>query len=67
MDQPINRASLASRREWSAARIYLASSGVFLLVLAATGFAINATFPIGADEVQSAGSDHILRIFETNG
>ncbi len=52
---------------WSPARLYLVGSGIFLLVVAAAGFAVNTTFPIGATETQRAGSDHVFGILETNG
>ena len=52
---------------WSPARVYLVGSGIFLLVVAAAGFALNTTFPIGAAETESAESDHIFGILETNG
>ena len=52
---------------WSPARVYLVASGVFLLIVAAAGFALNTAFPIGAQEARSAESDHIFGILETNG
>ena len=60
-------ASQISSQKWSPARIYLVASGILLLVLAAAGFAVNRTFPIGMHEFQAAGSGHILGLLETNG
>ena len=63
----MQRSTIVNRLDWSPARIYLVVSGVFLLVVAAVGFAVNSAFPVGADEVGVAGSGHIFGIFETNG
>jgi hypothetical protein len=52
---------------WSPARIYLVVSGVFLVAVSVVGFVVNSTFPIGADEVGTAGSGYTLGVFETNG
>lgn len=58
----------ARARAWSPARVYLVVSGVFLLVVAAAGFALNQNFAIGPDYL--AGHDasaHVFGILETNG
>ena len=60
-------AATAGAAAWSPARIYLVASGVFLVVSALLGFAVNSSFPATPDAVESAGSGHILGIFETNG
>lgn len=52
---------------WSPARVYLVASGVLLVLAAVVGFGVNSAFPATSDEVGSAGSGHILGIFETNG
>ena len=53
--------------DWSPARIFLAVSTAYHLVLAVVGLAINRSFPVGRDETEHAASDHIFGIFETNG
>ncbi len=52
--------------QWSPARIYLVGSGIFLVVLAAAGFAVNTSFPTDAGQV-STTSDHVFGVLETNG
>ena len=61
------RPASALPRPWSPARIYLVTSGVFLLVTSTAGFLIDRTFPIGAEEFRSAGSHHVFGVLETNG
>ena len=56
-----------SSQKWSPARIYLVASGVFLLILAAAGFMVNRTFPIGVEEFGHAKSGHVFGLLETNG
>ena len=63
-------ASEARPREkatWSPARVYLVASGAVLVLAAVVGFGVNSAFPATSGEVGSAGSGHILGIFETNG
>lgn len=55
-----------SAAQWSPARIYLVGSGVFLVALAAVGFAVNTSFPTEADQVGTT-SDHVFGVLETNG
>ena len=52
---------------WSPARLYLVVSGVFLVVISAVGFGVDATFPATSSEVAAEGSGHTFGIFETNG
>lgn len=52
-------------RRWSPARIYLVASGIFLLFVAAVGFALDRSFPTSPDAVGS--SRWVLGVFETNG
>lgn len=52
---------------WSPARIYLVATGVVLVLVALLGFGVDRSFPATPAEVDSAGSGHILGIFETNG
>jgi preprotein translocase subunit SecG len=53
--------------EWSPARVYLAVAGAYLIVVGIAGFLIQRSFPIGAAEVESAGSAEVFGVFETNG
>lgn len=57
----------AGHRTWSPARIFMAVSAVWHLLLGVVGLLYDQTFPIGPDAAASAGSDHIFGIFETNG
>lgn len=52
---------------WSAARLYLAISGFYLVALGIAGFVVNRTFPIGAADAARARSDLVFGLFETNG
>lgn len=52
---------------WSPARIFMTVSAVFHLPVAIVGLAIDQTFPLGANAVARAGSEHIFGILETNG
>ncbi|MDQ3914226.1 MAG: DUF4383 domain-containing protein [Actinomycetota bacterium] len=52
---------------WSPARVYLVASGVFLVAASLVGFTVNSAFPASSGAVESAGTGHILGIFETNG
>ncbi|MGH2757127.1 MAG: DUF4383 domain-containing protein, partial [Actinomycetota bacterium] len=52
---------------WTPARIFLAASAAYHLLLGIVGLAINQTFALGADAVAHAGSEHVFGIFETNG
>jgi Domain of unknown function (DUF4383) len=67
MDSAVNRTDLSKSTRWSPARLYLVVSGAFLLVVAVAGFAVNHSFPIGRDQVEAAGTGHLLGILETNG
>ena len=53
--------------DWGPARIFLAVSTAYHLVLAVVGLWIDRSFPVGRAETEHAGSDHIFGIFETNG
>lgn len=53
--------------DWTPARIFLAVSAVYHLLLGLVGLAIDQTFPIGERAAARAGSEHIFGIFETNG
>lgn len=50
----------------SPARMYLALSGAFLLVVAVVGFALDTSFPLTASAV-TTGHAHVFGVFETNG
>lgn len=54
-------------REWTAARVFLAASAIYHLILGLAGLAIDQTFPLGPGDTERAGSAHIFGIFETNG
>lgn len=58
-----DRATTVER--WSPARIYLVSSGIFLLVIAAIGYALDQSFPTSPDAVGQ--SRWVFGLFETNG
>lgn len=61
-------AAAHARAQWSPARIYLVVSGVFLLVVAFAGLAINQNFAIGSDYLDGHdASAHVFGILETNG
>ena len=50
--------------EWSPARLYLALTALYLIVLGVAGFLYDASFPTSSAEV---GHAHVFGIFETNG
>jgi Domain of unknown function (DUF4383) len=52
---------------WSPARLYLAVSGAWHLVVAVGGFLVDQTFPTSIAAARSGHSAHIFGIFETNG
>ena len=52
---------------WTPARIFLAGSAAYHLLLGGAGLAVDQTFAVGSDEVARAGSAFIFGIFETNG
>jgi hypothetical protein len=52
---------------WSPARIFMLVSVLYHLPLGIAGLVYDQTFPIGAAAAESAGSDHVFGIFETNG
>ena len=56
-----------SPARWSPARFFMAASAAFHLPVAIIGLVIDPTFPIGAEAVSHAGSEHILGVLETNG
>ena len=60
-------ATIPGSARWSPARIFMAVSAVFHLPVAIIGLVIDPTFPIGAEAVAHAGSEHILGVLETNG
>ena len=57
----------APTREWTPARIFLAASTVYHLVLAIPGLAMDQSFPVGAEAAARAESEHVFGIFESNG
>ena len=61
--------TLASRPggTWSPARIFLAISAGYHLLLGIVGLAIDHSFPVGRDATLHAGGEHVFGIFETNG
>lgn len=56
-----------ANREWTPARVFLAASAIYHLILGIAGLAIDQTFPLGPANTEQAGSAHIFGIFETNG
>ena len=54
-------------RSWSPARVYLAMSGAWHLVLAVGGFFVDQTFPTSVAAARTGPSEHVFGIFETNG
>lgn len=50
--------------QWSPARIYLAITAVYLLLLGVAGFVADASFPTSSAAV---GHHHLFGIFDTNG
>ncbi len=52
---------------WTPARIFMVISAAYHLPLAIVGLAIDQTFPLGANAVALADSEHVFGIFETNG
>jgi hypothetical protein len=52
---------------WSPARLYLAVSGAWHLVLAVGGFLADQTFPTSMAAARSGHSGLVFGIFETNG
>ena len=63
----VTRVGDRPRGDWSPARIFLAASAGYHLLLSVVGLAIDQTFPVGSDAAVGAGSEHIFGIFETNG
>lgn len=55
------------RHRWTPARLYLVISGSLLIAIGAAGFAVDASFPTAAAEVERLGSGHLFGILETNG
>lgn len=57
------------RREssWNPARVFLAVSAVFHLVIGIAGLVVDQTFPVGSSAAADAGSGTIFGAFETNG
>ena len=53
--------------EWTPARIFLAISAAYHLLLGLVGLVIDRTFPVGERVAARADSEHIFGIFETNG
>ena len=53
-------------RVWTPARIFLAISAAYHLLLGSVGLTIDQTFPL-SEGAASRHSDHIFGIFETNG
>ena len=59
-----NAGTRAHAAEWSPARVYLAITAAYLLVLGIGGFFADASFPTSSAAV---GHAHAFGIFETNG
>ena len=59
--------TLTAAEGWTPARIFLAISASYHLLLGLVGLAIDQTFPIGELDAARADSEHIFGIFETNG
>ena len=64
-DEPTGKGRV--NKEWTPARLFLAASAVYHLILGIAGLAIDQTFPLGRTDTEQAGSAHIFGIFETNG
>ena len=60
-------AARGTGKEWTPARVFLAASATYHLILGIAGLVIDQTFPFGPDATEQAGSAHIFGIFETNG
>ena len=53
--------------EWTPARLFLATSALYHLVLGVLGFAVDQTFPLNPEAAASAQPGFIFGVFETNG
>lgn len=67
MGARVARRGRAVSDDRSPARLFLAASAIYHLILGVAGLAIDQTFPVGADATEHAGSAHVFGIFETNG
>lgn len=54
-------------QRWSPARIFMLVSALYYLPLGIAGLLYDQTFPIGSAAAESAGSDLVFGVFETNG
>ncbi len=52
---------------WSPARVFLAFSALYHVLLGGVGLALDQTFPLSAEVAARAHSEHIFGVFETNG
>ena len=62
----MQRSQPFDERAWSPARIFLAISAAYHLVLGSVGLMIDQTFPL-SEGAAAQHSEHIFGIFETNG
>ena len=67
MATDVQTGTMRSEESWTPARIFLAASAAYHLLLGVVGFGVDRTFPIGSTATEHAGSGHIFGIFETNG
>lgn len=56
-----------SAANWTPARIFLAFSATYHLLLGIAGLAVDQTFPVGWQAAAQASSGHVFGVFETNG
>ena len=63
----VNVSSVSRAQGWSPARLFMAASAAYHLVLAVPGLLIDQSFPVGSQATAKAGSDFIFGVFETNG
>lgn len=52
---------------WTPARIFLAVSAFYHLLLGIVGLGVDRSFPLGPNATEHAGSGHVFGVFETNG
>lgn len=61
------RMGTAAMAGWSPARMFMAASAAYHLLLAVPGLVIDQSFPVGSAATVQAGSEYIFGVFETNG
>lgn len=61
------RPSQGGATPWTPARVFLAFSATYHLVLGIAGLAVDQTFPVTAEAARTAGSEYVFGTFETNG